>query len=118
MPKKPGYEQLEHRIAELEAQIKASDSEMKQFDSYMSSLHDTALGVLSELDLSQLLTNVLQNASKLIGTEDGYIFLHSPKKDELVIKYGIGRFENQIGYRLKPGEGLSGKVWLSGEPMV
>ncbi|NNL75563.1 MAG: GAF domain-containing protein, partial [Desulfobacterales bacterium] len=118
MPKKPGYEQLEHRIAELEAQIKASDSAMKQFDSYMSSLHDTALGVLTELDLSQLLKNLLQNASKLIGMDDGYIFLPSPKKDELVIKYGIGRFENQIGYRLKPGEGLSGKVWISGEPMI
>jgi len=79
MTKKPGYKQLETRIADLEAQIKASDSAMKQFDSYMSSLHDTALGVLTELDLSQLLKNVLQNASKLIGTEDGYIFLHTPR---------------------------------------
>jgi len=118
MTKKPGYEQLETRIADLEAQIKASDSAMKQFDSYMSSLHDTALGVLTELDLSQLLKTVLKNASKLIGTDDGYIFLHSSKKDELVIKHGIGRFEKQIGYRLKPGEGLSGKVWVSGEPIV
>lgn len=81
MTKKPGYEQLEQRIAELEAQIKASDSAMKQFDSYMSSLHDTALGVLTEFDLSQLLKNLLQSASKLIGVDDGYIFLTSPKKD-------------------------------------
>ncbi|NNK85811.1 MAG: GAF domain-containing protein, partial [Desulfobacterales bacterium] len=118
MPKKPGYEQLEQKIADLEAQIKASDSAMNQFESYMSSLHETALGVLTELDLSQLLNSILQKASNLIGTDDGYIFLHTPKKDELVIKYGIGRYENQIGYRLKPGEGLSGKVWQSGEPLT
>jgi PAS domain S-box-containing protein len=118
MPKKPGFRQMEQRIAELEAQIEASDLAMSRFESYMSTLHEIALGVLTELDLSQLLKNLLQNASKLIGTNDGYIFLHSPEKDELVIQYGVGRFEKQIGYRLKPGEGLSGKVWQSGEPMI
>jgi len=118
MPKKPSVEQLEHRIADLEAQLKLSDSARKQFESYMTALHDTALGILSEFELSRLLESILQNASKLTGTDDGYVFLHDPKKDELVIRYGIGRFENEIGFRMNPGDGLSGKVWQSGAPMT
>jgi signal transduction histidine kinase/CheY-like chemotaxis protein len=118
MSKKPGHGQLEQKIADLEEQLKLSDFAMKQLDSYMFALHETALGILTELDLAKLLKNILQKASHLIGTDDGYIFIHAQKKDELCIKYGIGRFEKEIGFCLKPGEGLSGKVWVSGEPII
>ncbi|MDX1708311.1 MAG: ATP-binding protein, partial [Desulfobacterales bacterium] len=33
-----------------------------------------------------------------------------------VIRVGTGRFEKWLGFRLRPGEGLSGKVWQSGQP--
>jgi len=117
MSKEPTIEKLEQRIAELEMQKKATDSAMKQFDSYMTALHETALGILKELDLTTLLKNILQKASKLAGTDDGYIFMYDKEQDELVIKYGIGWFEKEIGFRLKPGEGLSGRILQSGEPM-
>ena len=108
---------LEQRIADLEAQKKASDAAMKQLESYMTALHETALGILKEFDLTSLLKNILQKAANLLGTDDGYIFLYEQQRNELVIKYGIGRFENEIGFRLKAGEGLSGKVWQSGESL-
>ena len=117
MSKEPTIEKLEQRIAELEMQKKATNSDMKQFDNYMTALHETSLGILKELDLTTLLKNILQKATKLAGMDDGYIFIYDKEQDELVIKYGIGWFEKEIGFRLKPGEGLSGRVLQSGEPM-
>ena len=117
MSKKPTYAELVQKVDELKADKIVSDAALRQFNSYMSALHATALGILGELDLTILLQNIIREASFLIGTDDGYIFLYDQKTDELVIKYGIGRFEDNIGFRLKPGEGLAGKVWLSGKPL-
>jgi PAS domain S-box-containing protein len=54
----------------------------------------------------------------LADTEHGYISLYDGDKDEFVIRFGIGALNNAIDMRVKPGEGLTGKVWSSKQPMT
>ena len=83
----------------------------------MTALHDTTLGLIKRLNIDDLLKTIVDRAAKLVGPADGYIYIHDPQTDELVLKVGTGRFEELLGFRMKPGEGLSGKVLQSGNPL-
>jgi hypothetical protein len=118
MPRTPGQEPLPQRLADLESRLKESDSALRRWEGYTKALHETALGILKELDLPTLLKNILAKAARLLGTDHGYIFLYDEEIDQLVVRYGIGIFADEIGFRLRLGEGLSGKVWQFGKPLL
>ena len=59
-----------------------------------------------------------ERASQLLGTEHGFIFLRTPKVDEIEQKVGVGVFAAKVGMRLKQGEGVAGQVWQTGKPLV
>lgn len=86
-------------------------AELQKHDAYMMGLHETTLGLMRRLDIDELLGDIILRAGELAGTTEGYIFLYDTTKDELVIRHGTGRFADLIGWSMKPGEGLSGKVW-------
>ena len=90
---------------------------LSRSNAYMRALHQASLGLMRHRELKILLQDLIQHAAYIVGTQEGYIFMHDPVEDELVIQYGIGRFEQHIGFRMKPGEGLAGKVWQSGKPL-
>ena len=102
-----------------------AEEELRLQNEYLAALHDTTLGLLSRLDISNLLEALITRAAQLLGTKHGYIYLVEPETlllppEERIIerKVGVGIFNQFIGSRLKPGQGLSGKVWQSGQPMV
>jgi len=102
--------------------------------------HETALGLISRLDLNDLLTALVARVGQLVGTPHGFIYLvesfdaaqdrpfdgvysqhgrtaqNRPADAVLECKVGVGVFSRTIGLRLAPGEGLSGKVWQTGQP--
>jgi PAS domain S-box-containing protein len=67
-----------------------------------------------------LLEAILARAGQLIGTTNGFISLIEPSSTVSEIKYAVGLFSEQleIGVRLRQGEGLVGKIWESGQPLV
>jgi signal transduction histidine kinase len=85
---------------------------------YLAALHDTALGLISRLDLNELLSALITRAGQLLGTAHGYIYLITSDGAEIERKMGLGVFSQSLGLRLRPGEGLAGKVWQSGQPLV
>jgi PAS domain S-box-containing protein len=85
---------------------------------YLSALHDTTLGMISRLDLTELLSDLINRAGQLLGTEHGYIYLVEGGGDALERHVGLGVFGESIGHRLGPNEGVAGKVWRSGEVLV
>jgi PAS domain S-box-containing protein len=100
-----------------------AEEELRQQNEYLAALHETTLGLLSRLDLADLLEALITRAAQLLGTEHGFVYLVEPdisSPGERVIdrKVGIGVFNQLIGTRLKPGEGLAGKVWQTGQPLV
>ncbi len=114
-------EELVHRAGELEREIyKVTQAEetLRRQNEYLTALHETSIGLIDHLDKEELLEVVLQRATKLIGTEHGYIYLHEPGEDEIQMQVGMGFFKSQLGRRVKRGVGLGGKVWESEQPVV
>lgn len=97
---------------------KWAEERLQQQNAYLGALHDTTLGLISRLDLNELLEALIARAGQLLGTSHGFIFLVDPDGEELEQKVGTGVFSAVIGFRLKPGEGVSGKIWQTGEPLV
>ena len=97
---------------------KNAETVLKQQNEYLKALHETALGLISYRDTEKLLRDIVDRASNLVGKSDGYIFLWDSDRDELVVRVGTGKFERLIGFRMKPGEGMAGKVWQTGEPLI
>lgn len=86
-------------------------------NNYLGALHDTTLGMISRLDVKELLSDLTVRAGRLLGTEHGYIYLVGD--DGLLTRsVGTGVFSSSIGKQLKQEEGVAGKVLRSGEALV
>lgn len=85
---------------------------------YLAALQDTTVGLVSRLDVNDLLENVVTRAGALVGTENGYVFLREPDSNEMELRVGVGAYEGFVGRRTQQGVGLAGKVWESGEPVI
>ena len=105
---------LERRRLEQQS----SAETLRHQNEYLAALHDTALGLISRLDLNDLLEALIARAGHLLGTPHGYIYLADGNQETLERRVGVGVFSKSVGYPLKPGEGVAGRVWESGEPLV
>jgi len=97
---------------------KRAREELRRQNEYLSALHDTTLGLISRLDLDELLAALVTRAGQLLGTEHGFIYLAEPGAKELELKVGIGPFGRKSALAMASGEGLAGRVWQTGQPLV
>lgn len=100
------YAQLEQRVADRTRELAA--------------LNDIAAEVSRSLDLDQLLQGTLKKTLQLTQIEAGgfYIWDQETQLLHLVAYHGIGDELAQAIDGLKAGEGISGRVLESGEPIV
>lgn len=126
------YEGLEKKVAERTAELTQAnmrlqqeiaervraDEALRRQNEYLAALHDTTLGLISRFELKDLLEALVIRAGQLLGTPHGFIYLVAPEGAELERQVGVGVFSEDRSPRLKPGEGLSGKVWETGHPLV
>jgi signal transduction histidine kinase/DNA-binding response OmpR family regulator/HPt (histidine-containing phosphotransfer) domain-containing protein/PAS domain-containing protein len=113
----PNSERIRCYVVDITERKRAEEA-LQQQNEYLAALHATTLGLISRLDLNELLEAIVSRAGQLLGTPHGFMFLLEPGEEEIEQKVGLGTFASGIGYRLKRGEGVSGRVWQSGEPMV
>ncbi len=117
-------EALRARVGELERALQrvqceaspASDSFAP--DDYFTVLHETALAIMSRLDLHDVLEAIMLHATRLAGTSDGYIDLLTPDGTQMEMQIGIGHLAVYCGGTINMGEGVSGRVWQTGAPMI
>ncbi len=126
------YEGLEKKVAERTAELSTANTRLQREiaeraraeetllrqNEYLAALHETTLGLMSRLDLKDLLETLVRRAGQLLGTPHGFIYLVMPGEAELEREVGVGMFGQDVALRLKAGEGLSGQVWQTGQPMV
>jgi signal transduction histidine kinase/HAMP domain-containing protein/ActR/RegA family two-component response regulator len=104
-------EGLEQRVAERTEELRIQNAEL-------GALHETTLGVMHRLDVADLLQELLERAGELLGSRHGYIYVGHPGDQKIERRVAIGVFEEDLGRRMGPGEGLAGRVWATGEPLV
>jgi len=93
-------EALRHRTEQLEA------------------LRQVGLALTAELDLDVLLRAIVSRAVELVGGDSGGLYLYRPEQDALEWTVTTGPYMTPTGTTLRRGEGLSGKVWESGKPLI
>lgn len=86
----------------------------EQLDALRQSLQD--LTVLRDLDT--LLRQIVERAMQLLDAEGGNVFMYRSEREVLELVVALGQKAGPVGINLKPGEGLSGKVWNTGQPLI
>lgn len=69
-------------------------------------------------NMSELLKSIVVWAVELLRADAGEIFLWNQQREELRLSISYGFVESYTGTILKPGEGMAGRVFQSGEPMI
>jgi class 3 adenylate cyclase/CHASE3 domain sensor protein len=113
--------QLGESLADLEARRQEQEELARRFrrqSEYLGALHTTALGLISRLDLAELLADLTARAGQLLGTEHGYVYLVDATGEALERMVGVGVYATSIGQKLQANEGVAGRVWQSGEALV
>jgi PAS domain S-box-containing protein len=84
----------------------------------MAALYETSLEINAQPDLSTSLSTILRRAAELVEAKQGSIYLldNDAQVLELVLIHGYP--SSFVGTTLQLGEGLSGRVAQSGEPMM
>jgi signal transduction histidine kinase len=121
-------EELEQRTAELhrtQEQLREyviewerAEKSLRYQNEYLAALHKTTLALMHRLDLNGLLEDIITRAAQLTDAPHGYIYLVDRATNECEIKVGVGILKGQVGFRVTLGEGIGGKVWQSGKPLV
>jgi len=82
-------------------------------------LHEAGRTMTSTLDLEQVLTTVMQEATDVLRVEAASVLLLDDKDKELVLQTVVGaRAEKVKGLRLPLGQGIAGWVARKGQPLL
>lgn len=95
---------------------KQAAEKLHRQNEYLAALHETALYLMNRLELHDLLEVIILRAGELMGTSHGYIHLLGPRGTEMIV--GIGIYHRCVDYGVRPGKGLVGKIWQTGQPLV
>ncbi len=85
---------------------------------YGNFLQKIILDLLARRNLNELLENILAAAGQIVNTPHGFVDLMNETTGDLRMMAETGLFEKMPNMPSKPGQGLVGKVWQSGEPLV
>jgi PAS domain S-box-containing protein len=101
------------QVAQFLVRTQAEERLQRQ-NAYLAALNETALALMNRLELEELLEAIVAQAGRLLNTPHGYIYLVEPDGQEIEAKIGLGVLRSLVGLRLRPGEGVAGKVWQTG----
>ena len=96
---------------ELEQRVQARTREL-------NAVRETLLDITAQLDLPQVLQAIAERAANLVSAKGGLIELLDAERNELVYLASYGIERDYTGWRLALGEGLSGRVAASGQPII
>jgi PAS domain S-box-containing protein len=84
----------------------------------MEALRQTALALTSELEVKFLLENIIQRAVTLLRADGGGIYRYDRGRGELTVVADSGAGPSLVGYTLKEGEGMAGRVVQTGKALI
>jgi PAS domain S-box-containing protein len=97
---------------------KLASREIQHYAEQLEALREIGLELAAELNLDDLLHSIASRAVALLGGASGGLYLYRRDRDVLEWATSIGPKMVPIGTILRRGEGLSGKVWASGQHLI
>jgi PAS domain S-box-containing protein len=104
--------------AQADGESGALLDQMVRQNEYLAALHEVTLGLITRLDHRELLEAIITRAAQLLNAPHGFVYLLEPGASEMECKVGVGALTELVGSSRKPGEGVAGRVWQTGEPLV
>lgn len=90
----------------------------RQQANQLAALRQVGLEMAAQLDLNTLLQSIVSKALKLLNGDAGGLYLYNPEKNMLEWRVALGSDLAPLGSQLQPGEGVSGMVMKSGQPIL
>jgi PAS domain S-box-containing protein len=84
----------------------------------VTALYQISLDIIAQLEMPELLKSIVERSVTLLQAKGGGMYLYDPEREELRMAIGYGPAEKHVGTILKPGEGMAGKVFQTGEPLI
>lgn len=115
------YEELTASEEELRQQcdeLLLRESEISRQNTILTSLHETAIGLMQRADMNEVLTAVVSRANGLIGATHGFINILDADQGVFVRKVGLGYYAQDVGRKTDLSQGFGGLVYKTGEITV
>jgi len=97
---------------------KQAETILRRQTAQLEALHQIGLELVSQLELDVLLNSIMTRLTELLETDLGVLSLYQPEKDVLKIVAANDTSIPLVGRTRQRGEGLAGKVWQTGAPMI
>ena len=110
--------QLRGTLEGLELRVAERTEALSRQNAELGALHDTTLGVMDRLDVDELLETLVIRAGELLGASNGYVYLTASETAALERTVGVGYFADHVHERMSAGEGVAGRVWQTGRPLL
>jgi PAS domain S-box-containing protein len=97
---------------------KRTEQALQRHAEQLEALRQVGLEIMAQLHLTDLLHSIVSRAVELLDAKSGGFYLCRPEHGILEWVVAVGPELAPVGTTLHQGEGLSGKVWESGEPLI
>jgi PAS domain S-box-containing protein len=96
---------------------KRAEREIKRRTAQLEALRQVGLELTAQLDLDALLHSIVSQATRLLGGDGGGLSLYVPEENGLQWTASAKHLK-PLKTLLHWGEGLNGKVWETGKPII
>jgi diguanylate cyclase (GGDEF)-like protein/PAS domain S-box-containing protein len=97
---------------------KQTEQAFRRQEEYLAAIRENTVGLMNRLDLQAQLRSLVSRACALTKASRGSIYLVEPSGCKMRLFVGEGLTAPPVGSSIKPSEGLPGKVWQAGGPVV
>jgi PAS domain S-box-containing protein len=104
-------------MSDITERVQAAE-EIRRRSAQLEALREVGLELTAQLDLATLLRSISARAVELVGGSGGGVYLYRPDQDGLEWTMSVGFNTALLGTILRRGEGVSGKVWETGQPLI
>ncbi len=110
-----------HSNIELERELvehSEIETSLQRRNHQLELLRQAGLELAAEHDLDVLLRSITWRATDFADTDQCVLFMWQPEAASLKVVATTDESIIPLGWQIKPGEGMSGQVWLTGKPIV
>ncbi len=100
------------------AERRDEEETLREQTHYLEALHEVSLSVINRLEIKPLLESILTHAEELAETPNSFIDVIEPGESTSQQEVGHGVMAQFADQRVRQGEGVTGMVWESGEPLI
>jgi len=110
-------QELEHRVAERTAELRAANEEIQQRADELAALYEVGRHLVATLDLEVLLPVIARRVTDTLGGDRCTVFLFDEQTGMLQAQAAHGYMAERLAdFSYRPGEEVVGQAYATGEP--